>query len=107
MNERWMKTYLLALGSACGDQEIGDAQHAVKWAAVVADTSEAFLAKREEQAQVAATTLQEPLSAKMKEEAIHRIRLAVPRDYARSPSDLITDLADAIGAELDLARLLP
>ncbi len=54
MNERWMKTYLAAIGGACCDESIEDAHHAVKWAASVADVSEAYLTKRDEQERVEA-----------------------------------------------------
>ena len=106
MTSNWYKAYFAALAGICADHQVDDAVSAVQWAVKVADISEKHLAEHEA-AQAAAPTLREPLTAKMKEEAIHRVRLAVPRNYDRSPSDLITDLSDAIGAELDLARLLP
>jgi hypothetical protein len=43
------------------------------------------------------------LSDDDKRAAVYRIQRAVPKDYAYSYTDLITDLSEAIGAELDRA----
>ena len=45
-----------------------------------------------------------PLTIVEKDAAVYRIRCAVPYGYPHSHTDLITDLGNAIGAELDAVR---